>query len=115
MTGGIDDDTLDGGLFHDTLNGGHGDDVLIGGHGSDVFQLSKGIDVVEDFKFDDGDKIDLGNIKKLIIEGDFQLPSESLFNSGPRGVLIGKSLENALLLKNIYIDEVTRAGDDLFY
>ena len=58
-------DTLYGGNGNDTLIGGRGDDELSGGSGADTFTWLKGDtgnDVIQDFKPDEGDRIDLRDL-----------------------------------------------------
>lgn len=58
-------DYLDGGDGNDTLSGGVGYDTLTGGVGADTFvfnYLSEGIDVINDFKYFEGDKIQISTI-----------------------------------------------------
>jgi Ca2+-binding RTX toxin-like protein len=62
LTGSAGNDTLIGGAGNDTLIGGAGNDTLTGGSGADFFQfqfLSEGIDVITDFSFQQGDKIQI--------------------------------------------------------
>ncbi|MET0258440.1 MAG: ExeM/NucH family extracellular endonuclease, partial [Methylobacterium sp.] len=59
--GGQGNDSVYGGQGNDVLNGGAGNDLLQGGFGSDVFVFDRaqGADVVADFRFGEGDRIDL--------------------------------------------------------
>lgn len=59
--GGQGSDYVFGGLGNDTVNGGAGDDVLEGGAGADIFVFARnqGRDVVTDFSFEEGDRLDL--------------------------------------------------------
>ncbi|KJV08528.1 hypothetical protein VZ95_17225, partial [Elstera litoralis] len=68
LTGGSASDTLSGGAGADTLVGGIGGDVLTGGAGADMFTYTTqaatistvtNFDVISDFVFSDGDKIDV--------------------------------------------------------
>lgn len=61
LHGGIGNDMLFGGQSNDTMNGGADDDVLQGGLGSDlfVFAPAQGNDVIADFRFEEGDRLDL--------------------------------------------------------
>jgi len=71
LNGAGGDDILKGGAGNDLLNGNAGFDVLIGGAGADVFKLSgvsdtgiaiDKVDVIVDFKHNQGDKINLSAI-----------------------------------------------------
>ena len=74
IDGDTGDDYLDGLGGNDALDGGTGDDTLVGGLGNDtltgdadadtfVFNyLLEGIDVINDFKFFEGDKIQISQI-----------------------------------------------------
>ncbi|BAB73360.1 alr1403 [Nostoc sp. PCC 7120 = FACHB-418] len=60
--GGNGNDTITGGTGNDTLVGGLGADTLTGGLGADKFvfnSLSEGIDVIKDFSWQQGDKIQI--------------------------------------------------------
>ncbi|MBD2254079.1 calcium-binding protein [Nostoc parmelioides] len=60
--GGGGNDTITGGAGNDTLVGGLGADTLTGGLGADKFvfnSLSEGIDVIKDFSWQQGDKIQI--------------------------------------------------------
>ena len=71
LNGNSGNNTLDGGLGADILIGGGGSDILIGGAGADTitgglgadsfrFQfLSEGVDVITDFSWQQGDKIQI--------------------------------------------------------
>ena len=62
LTGNSGNNTLTGSAGNDTLIGGAGNDTLTGGSGADFFQfqfLSEGIDVITDFSFQQGDKIQI--------------------------------------------------------
>ena len=59
MRGGAGNDRLFGGRGHDTLFGGNGDDVMRGGFGGDLFKLSAGNDLIEDFRFNENDRLEL--------------------------------------------------------
>lgn len=74
LNGGTGDDYLDGLGGNDALDGGTGNDTLVGGLGNDtltgsadadtfVFNyLLEGIDLINDFKFIEGDKIQISQI-----------------------------------------------------
>ena len=74
LNGGTGNDYLDGLSGNDTLNGGTGNDTLVGGIGNDtltgganadtfVFNYPlEGIDVINDFKYFEGDKIQISQI-----------------------------------------------------
>lgn len=59
-------DYIDGGAGNDTIVGGLGSDGLTGGLGADVFKYNSAAetwgDAIWDFKWPQGDKIDLGTI-----------------------------------------------------
>lgn len=57
LFGGQDADTMSGGSGNDRLFGNLGDDVYTGGPGSDIFGVGKGVDRVNDFNFDEGDRL----------------------------------------------------------
>lgn len=61
LHGGQEDDFIHGGSGSDTINGGLGNDVLAGGLGDDLFVFDTGqnADVVTDFSFAQGDRLDL--------------------------------------------------------
>jgi Ca2+-binding RTX toxin-like protein len=61
LHGGQESDTIDGGAGADTINGGLGNDLLTGGQGSDLFVFTAGQnnDVITDFSYAGGDRIDL--------------------------------------------------------
>jgi Ca2+-binding RTX toxin-like protein len=55
-------DVLTGGPGNDVLTGGPGNDVLTGGPGADKFvfnSLKDGIDIIKDFRWDEGDKVQI--------------------------------------------------------
>lgn len=63
VDGGDGDDTVNGGAGNDSVSGGAGIDVLFGGSGADRFGISAGSngrDVIIDFNYADGDRIDAG-------------------------------------------------------
>jgi hypothetical protein len=71
LAGGAGNDVLIGGAGNDVLTGGAGNDALFGGLGADVFRWSLGdqgtaaspaTDVVKDFRFAEGDALDLRDI-----------------------------------------------------
>lgn len=58
-------DALDGGTGNDTLVGSLGNDTLTGGANADTFvfdYLLEGIDVINDFRFFEGDKIQISQL-----------------------------------------------------
>ena len=61
MRGGAGDDKIHARAGNDVLVGGAGADQLTGGNGADrfVFETASGHDVIIDFRFGDGDRIDL--------------------------------------------------------
>ena len=54
-------DVLRGGKDDDWLNGGSGDDQLWGDLGADRIRLSLGNDIVGDFSYADGDRLELAS------------------------------------------------------
>ncbi|QQS14917.1 MAG: hypothetical protein IPK81_01335 [Rhodospirillales bacterium] len=64
LSGAGGDDTLQGFGGLDTLVGGAGRDVLSGGSGADIFAytLGDGDDIIVDFDFAAGDRVDLSGI-----------------------------------------------------
>ena len=66
LGGGADDDLLLGGAGNDTLIGGEQNDVLAGAGGADTFKFddlgSGHSDIVVDYSFAEGDRIDLSSI-----------------------------------------------------
>ena len=73
-------DTIDGGAGNDSLAGGLGADMLTGGLGADIFILvdaadapaSEGGDVILDFHFAEGDRIDLTRMDGNVLVGGRQ-------------------------------------------
>lgn len=61
LFGGTGDDTLSGDAGQDVMAGGDGDDTLTGGGGPDTFVYTSGNDNVVDFRFEEGDRLSLGN------------------------------------------------------
>lgn len=62
MYGTDGNDRLSGGKGNDYLVGGYGNDVLTGGSGADAFvfnDLYEGIDTIKDFKWYEGDTIQI--------------------------------------------------------
>ncbi|WP_334165023.1 calcium-binding protein [Phenylobacterium sp.] len=61
VRGGQGDDVLAGGEGNDWLSGDRGDDNLTGGAGADIFHsfVDAGIDLVTDFNFAEGDRVQL--------------------------------------------------------
>lgn len=63
LLGGSGQDTLTGGEDDDILEGEAGDDILNGGLGADTFVFSTilgtGLDTIEDFFYQEGDKIEV--------------------------------------------------------
>ncbi|MBD2774262.1 calcium-binding protein [Iningainema tapete] len=60
LVGEAGNDILEGGAGDDILDGGSGSDILTGGAGADTFVFSSpfnGIDSITDFKYEEGDKI----------------------------------------------------------
>ncbi|MEL7042394.1 MAG: calcium-binding protein [Pseudomonadota bacterium] len=66
IDGGQGDDIVRGDAGDDTLNGGEGNDILTGGWGADTFvwgafNFGGSVDVVTDFRLDQGDLLNLKN------------------------------------------------------
>jgi Ca2+-binding RTX toxin-like protein len=61
LLGNEGDDVIFGGAGDDTIFGGQGNDTLSGNAGADrfVFGIQSGIDIVRDFSFAEGDRLDL--------------------------------------------------------
>jgi Ca2+-binding RTX toxin-like protein len=61
LFGGQGNDTLFGGQGNDTINGNFGNDILFGNQGADrfVFGQGAGADVVMNFNFGEGDRLDV--------------------------------------------------------
>jgi Ca2+-binding RTX toxin-like protein len=63
LLGASGNDSLNGGDGNDDLYGGAGNDTLVGGGGADIFHFyspsSVGIDTIRDFKYLEGDKIEI--------------------------------------------------------
>uniref|UniRef100_UPI002608F272 beta strand repeat-containing protein n=1 Tax=uncultured Roseibium sp. TaxID=1936171 RepID=UPI002608F272 len=64
FVGGEGNDVIIGGDGDDVLIGGLGSDTLTGGAGADTFVLTSlaEADIITDYSFDEGDKIDLGTL-----------------------------------------------------
>ncbi|MDZ8260062.1 calcium-binding protein [Nostoc sp. ChiQUE01b] len=65
LNGGAGDDALFGGAGNDLLVGGAGNDILTGGTGADQFVFNskvEGLDVIKDFNWVEGDKIQISKI-----------------------------------------------------
>jgi Ca2+-binding RTX toxin-like protein len=61
VDGGEGNDAVNGGAGNDAVSGGLGTDVLFGGAGADIFGISAGSngkDVIVDFNYAEGDRID---------------------------------------------------------
>jgi Ca2+-binding RTX toxin-like protein len=68
LVGSVGIDTIEGGIGADILKGGDGNDYLIGGDGADTFiwqDGDAGIDIIKDFSFAEGDKLDLSDILQV--------------------------------------------------
>ncbi|NEO30116.1 MAG: calcium-binding protein [Symploca sp. SIO3C6] len=62
LIGGNGDDQLFGQNSNDILVGASGNDILVGGLGEDIFHfnyLADGIDLITDFEWSEGDKIQI--------------------------------------------------------
>lgn len=101
-------DTLLGGAGNDILDGGKGRDLLIGGTGADVFRFAEGdmpgkgshdSDVIRDFSFAEGDRIDLSAVDAIMGGSDdaFRFVGTDPF-SGSAGELRYTAYSNHLLL-----------------
>lgn len=72
VLGGEGADTLFGGKDDDVLTGGAGADLLEGGLGADlfVFRSGDGTDTVADFRFTEGDRLDVGGRGWTVADSD---------------------------------------------
>ncbi len=90
LRGGQDNDLISGGAGADWLSGDRGADTLVGGAGCDVFHSFGGadLDVILDFRFDEGDRLrlDLGSIWRIS-----QLDADTVvdLDGGARIILLG--------------------------
>lgn len=117
FTGGKGDDTINGKAGNDTLNGDAGDDIIIGGAGDDrmtggegadrfVQTGSRGADVILDFNFAEGDRLDLTAISWL----DTQAEINTLGVQAGNDVLISLGLGH-LVVRGVDIDDLRNAID----
>ena len=90
LSGGAGNDLLNGGAGSDRLTGGAGSDRLTGGAGADRFVFSSpfdGIDSITDFKWEEGDKIQ-------IVASGFGITQDDLnkftFNSSSNALFFGQ-------------------------
>lgn len=90
LHGGQGNDSLYGGQGDDVLNGGAGDDILFGGLGSDVFAFDggQGNDVVADFRFAEGDRLDLSG-QDYVLGQNNEGQATLFLESGGTVVLLG--------------------------
>ena len=89
-------DSLIGGEGDDILRGGAGDDLMSGGNGADRFKMSNGQDLIDDFNFLEGDKIDVDDAELISIKA----ADDGL-------ILMRSGAEDALLLKGINLQDVS--------
>jgi hypothetical protein len=66
LSGGMGDNFLDGEQGNDKLYGGPEDDILQGGSGADYFDCMEGVDIIIDFKLEEGDD-NAGNCEEISI------------------------------------------------
>jgi Ca2+-binding RTX toxin-like protein len=59
LRGGQGDDQINGGVGADWLSGDLGNNTLIGGQGADTFHAAAGHDVVTDFNYAEGDRVQI--------------------------------------------------------
>jgi Ca2+-binding RTX toxin-like protein len=90
LSGGTGNDFLNGGAGKDTLAGRAGSDTLTGGAGADRFVFSSssdGIDIIKDFKFEEGDKIQILASGFGIMQDDL---NKFTFNSTSNALFFGQ-------------------------
>jgi serralysin len=90
LSGGTGNDFLNGGAGSDRLTGGAGSDRLTGGAGADRFVFSSpsdGIDSITDFKFEEGDKIQILASGFGIMQDDL---NKFTFNSSSNALFFGQ-------------------------
>lgn len=63
--GGSGKDKLSGGAGDDFISGGTGRNILTGGAGGDTFAVGEGVDIIKDFRAEDGDRIDVSSVLDL--------------------------------------------------
>ena len=93
LYGGAGRDFLDGQDGNDILTGGQGNDVLTGGVGADNFVFSEGKDVVNDFNFFEGDRIDLSGFQGVVSV------QEVRDSSGTVHTAVSKSADNFMAFR----------------
>jgi VCBS repeat-containing protein len=88
ISGGNGNDLIFGGGGNDTISGGDGNDLLVGGAGADRFVWGNGAlgsgsaDVIADYSFAEGDKIDLQNLVDKIAAGKSISDYIRIFDTG---------------------------------
>ena len=93
LYGGAGRDLLNGQDGNDILNGGQGNDVLTGGFGADNFVFSEGKDVVNDFNFFEGDRINLSGFQGVVSV------QEVRDSSGTVHTAVSKSADNFMAFR----------------
>ena len=93
LYGGAGRDFLYGQDGNDILNGGQGNDVLTGGVGADNFVFSEGKDVVNDFNFFEGDRINLSGFQGVVSV------QEVRDSSGTVHTAVSKSADNFMAFR----------------
>lgn len=81
-------DYLNGGAHSDRLNGGTGNDILRGGTHADTFVFTDGHDVIEDFNFKHGDRIEVDGDWVAAVKGLSGQDIVSRFGSVVKGQVV---------------------------
>ena len=111
------DDTLRGGDGDDVLEGGAGMDTLEGGSGSDVYIFSgklsaNNVDIVLDYKMDQGDILDISDLVDGDIDGDEIGDYARLFNDANGDTFLQVDTNGSMEGQN-YITVVSLSGVSL--
>lgn len=93
LNGGEGRDFLYGQHGNDFLNGDQGNDVLTGGFGADTFVFSVGQDVVTDFNFFEGDRINLSGFQGVVSVTEYRDASGTVHTA------VSKSADNFMAFK----------------
>lgn len=93
LYGGEGRDFLYGQHGNDGLNGDQGNDVLTGGFGADTFFFSEGQDVVTDFNFFEGDRINLSGFQGVVSVTEYRDASGTVHTA------VSKSADNFMAFK----------------
>ncbi|WP_049750329.1 calcium-binding protein [Synechococcus sp. CC9311] len=94
MYAGEGRDILSGGNGNDVLDGGQGNDVLTGGSGADTFVFSGGMDVVKDFNWFEGDRINLAGFQGTVSVKEY------VDASGTVHTAVSKSADNFMVFED---------------